>query len=162
DRTDLEPRPWRSLAAEGRGAQPSSPCRQQVTFGVCSVTMFGFVSEAKAVKRRIQTLVQLKLELAKLEGKQKVTSGGVAGGLGVAAAVLAVYGIGFAFATVAAGLSEVLAWWLSLLIVTAIIFLLAAIAAFLAKRCPRQASPPKPAAAIEEAERTIGTLQSHV
>src|SRR4029078_13474242 len=87
---------------------------------------------------------------------------GVAGGLGVAAAVLAVYGIGFAFATVAAGLSEVLAWWLSLLIVTAITFRPAAIAAFLAKRFARKASPPKPAAAIEEAERTIGTLQSHV
>jgi len=125
-------------------------------------SMFGFVSQGKAVKRRIQTLVQLNLELAKLEGKQKAISVGVAGGLGIGAAVLAVYGIGFAFATVAAGLSEVLAWWLSLLIVTAIIFLLAAIAAFLAKRFARKASPAKPAAAIEEAERTIGTLQSHV
>ncbi len=124
--------------------------------------VFGFVSQAKAVRRRIQTLVQLNLELAKLEGKQKATSLGVAGGLGIAAAVLAVYGIGFAFATVAAGLSEVLAWWLSLLIVTAIIFLLAAIAAFLAVRFARKASPSKPSAAIEEAERTIGTLQSHV
>ncbi len=124
--------------------------------------MFGLVSEAKAVKRRMQTLVQLNLELAKLEGKQKATSIGVAGGLGVVAAVLAVYGIGFAFATVAAGLSEVLAWWLSLLIVTALIFLLAATAAFLARRFARKGSPPKPAAAIEEAERTIGTLQSHV
>ena len=95
-------------------------------------------------------------------GEAEGTSIGIAGGLGVAAAVLAVYGIGFAFATVAAGLSEVLAWWLSLLIVTAMISLLAAIAAFLAKRFARKASPPKPAAAIEEAERTIGTLQSHV
>ena len=106
--------------------------------------------------------MQLNLELAKLEGKKKATSVGVAGGLGVAAAVLAVYGIGFAFATAAAGLSEVLALWLSLLIVTVVIFLLAAIAAFLAKRFVRKATPPKPAAAIEEAERTIGTLQGHV
>jgi len=125
-------------------------------------SMFGFVSQAKAVRRRIQTLVQLNLELAKLEGKQKMTSVGVAGGLGIVAAVFAVYGIGFAFATMAAGLSEVLAWWLSLLIVTAMIFLLAAIAALLARRFARQASPSKPAAALEEAERTIGTLQSHV
>lgn len=124
--------------------------------------MFGFVSQTKAVKRRLQTLVQLNLELAKLEGKKKATSVGVAGGLGIAAAVLAVYGIGFAFATAAAGLSEVVALWLSLLIVTVVIFLLAAIAAFLAKRFVAKASPPKPAAAIEEAERTIGTLQGHV
>ena len=124
--------------------------------------MFGVVSQTKAVKRRLQTLVQLNLELAKREGKQKATSIGVAGGLGLGALVLAVYGIGFAFATVAAGLSEALPWWLSLLIVTAIIFLLAAIAAFLAKRFARKASPPKPASAIEEAERTVSALQSHV
>ena len=144
------------------GRPHSPPLSSTGDIGSMFPVMFGLVSQGKAVKRRIQALVQLNLELAKLEGKQKVTSIGIAGGLGIAAAVLAVYGIGFAFATVAAGLSEVLAWWLSLLIVTAVIFLLAAIAAFLAKRFARKASPPKPAAAIEEAERTIGTLQSHV
>ncbi len=125
-------------------------------------SMFGLVSETKAVKRRIQTMVQLNLELATLEAKKKATSIGIAGGLGIAALVLVVYGIGFALATAAAGLSEVFSLWLSLLIVTLVIFLLAAIAAFLAKRFVGKATPPKPAAAIEEAERTIGTLQSHV
>ena len=124
--------------------------------------MFGLLSETRAVKRRVQTLVQLNLELAKLEGKKKATSLGVAGGLGIAAAVLAVYGIGFAFATAAAGLSEAFPMWLSLLIVTAIILLVAAILGFLAVRFGRKAVPPKPELAIEEAERTIGTLQSHV
>jgi hypothetical protein len=76
--------------------------------------------------------------------------------------VLVVYGVGFALATAAAGLSEVLPWWLSLLIVTAVIFLVAAVLGFLAVRSARKAVPPKPAMAIEEAERTIGTLQSHV
>ena len=124
--------------------------------------MFGFLSEAKAIKGRVQTLVQLNLELAKLEGRQKATSLGVAGGLGIAAAVLVVYGIGFAFATAAAGLSEAFPVWLSLLIVTAVILLVAAVLGFLAMRTARKAVPPKPELAIEEAERTIGTLQSHV
>ena len=124
--------------------------------------MFGLLSEAKAIKGRVQTLVQLNLELAKLEGKQKATSLGVAGGLGIAAAVLVIYGIGFAFATAAAGLSEAFPVWLSLLIVTAIILLVAAILGFLAMRFARKAVPPKPEQAIEEAEPTIGTLQSHV
>ena len=124
--------------------------------------MFGFVSTTRAVKQRLQTLVQLNLELAKLEGKQKATSLGVAGGLAIAAAVLVVYGIGFAFATAAAGLSEVFSLWLSLLIVTLIILLVAAMAGFLAMRFAKKATPPKPALAIEEAERTVGTLQSHV
>jgi protein-S-isoprenylcysteine O-methyltransferase Ste14 len=124
--------------------------------------MFGFVSQTKAVKQRVQTLVQLNLELAKLEAKQKATAVGVAGGLFIGAAVLVVYGIGFAFATAAAGLSEAFPVWLSLLIVTAIILLVAAILGFLAVRTARKAVPPKPEVAIEEAERTIGTLQSHV
>ena len=124
--------------------------------------MFGFLSEIGAVKRRLQTLVQLNLELAKLEGKQKATSLGVAGGLGIGAAVLVIYGIGFLFAAAAAGLSEAFPVWLSLLIVTAIILLVAAILGFLAVRFARNAVPPKPEMAIKEAERTIGTLQSHV
>src|SRR6476619_4990310 len=113
--------------------------------------MFGFLSEAKAITGRVQTLVQLNLELAKLEGKQKATSLGVAGGLAVAAAVFVVYGIGFAFATAAAGLSEVLSLGLSLLIVTLVILLFAASAGFLARRFAKKATPPEPALAIEEA-----------
>ena len=124
--------------------------------------MFGFLSEVTAIKGRVQRLVQLNLELAKLEGKQKATSLGVAGGLGIAAAVLVIYGIGFAFATAAAGLSEAFPVWLSLLIVTAVILLVAAVLGFLAVRTARKAVPPTPEMAIEEAERTIGTLQSHV
>jgi hypothetical protein len=124
--------------------------------------MFGLLSEAKTIKGRLQTLVQLNLELARLEGKQKATSLGVAGGLGIAAAVLVIYGIGFAFATAAAGLSEAFPVWLSLLIVTALILLVAGVLGFLAVRSARKAVPPKPELAIEEAERTIGTLQRHV
>ena len=124
--------------------------------------MFGFVSQANAVKRRLQALAMLNLELAKAEGKQKATSLGVAGGLAIAAAVLVVYGIGFALATAAAGLSEAFPLWLSLLIVTAFILLVAAILGYLAVRFARKAVPPKPELALEEAERTIGTVQSHV
>jgi len=124
--------------------------------------MFGFVAQTKAIKQHIQSLVELNLELAKLEGKQKATALGVAGGLGVAAAVLVVYGIGFVFATVAAGLAEALPLWLSLLIVTAIIFALAAVAGLLARRFARKATPPTPTQAVEEAQRTVTTLRSHV
>ena len=124
--------------------------------------MFGLLSETRAIKQRVQTLVQLNLELAKLEAKKKATALGVAGGMALVAAVLVVYGIGFAFATAAAGLSEAFPLWLSLLIVTAIILLAAAILVWLAVRFARKAAPAKPEVAIEEAERTIGTLQSHV
>jgi hypothetical protein len=87
---------------------------------------------------------------------------GVAGGLAVLAGVLVVYAIGFAFASAAAWISEALPLWLSLLIVAGLILLLAAIAGLLAVRSARKASPPKPGQAIEEAERTVETLRSHV
>lgn len=124
--------------------------------------MFGFVAQATAIKQRMRSLVQLNIELAKLEGKQKATALGVAGGLGAVAAVLVVYGIGFGLATVAAGLSEALPLWLSLLIVTGVILLAATICGLLAVRFARKASPPKPSQALEEAERTVDALRSHV
>ena len=124
--------------------------------------MFGVVARAKTIRGRAQSLVQLNLELAKLEGKQKGTAIGIAGGLGAAAAVLLVYAVGFVFAAVAAGLDEALPLWLSLLIVAGILVLVAAIAAYLAKRFAGKASPPQPSQALEEAARTVETLKSHV
>ena len=124
--------------------------------------MFGFVARTKSVKQRTQSLVRLNLELAKLEAKKKALALGVAGGLALLAGVLVVYAIGFAFASAAAGISEALPLWLSLLIVTGVILLLAAIAGLLAVRFARKASPPKPVQAIEEAERTVEALRSHV
>ena len=130
--------------------------------GVWSLAMFGLVAQVKDVKRRMQSLVQLNLELAKLEGKQKASAFGVAGGLVITAVVLAAYAIGFAFASAAAGLSEALPLWLSLLIVAVALLLLGAIAGFLGVRFARKASPPIPTQAIEEAELTVERLQSHV
>ena len=124
--------------------------------------MFGLLTRVKAIKNQTRTLVQLNLELAKLEGKQKATAAGIAGGLAVGVGVLVVYAIGFVFAAIAAGINEALSLWLSLLIVAVFLFLLAALAGFLAMRFVRKATPPKPEQALEEAARTVDTLQSHV
>jgi protein-S-isoprenylcysteine O-methyltransferase Ste14 len=124
--------------------------------------MFGVVARLKAVESRTRSLLQLNIELAKLEGKQKATAVGIAGALGAVAFVLLAYAIGFAFAAIAAALSEILSLWLSLLIVAGILFLVAALAGFLAVRFVRKASPPKPSQALEEAARTVETLQSRV
>jgi hypothetical protein len=124
--------------------------------------MFGIGARVGAVQKRTQSLVQLNLELAKLEGKQKATAVGIAGGLGAVAAVLLVYAVGFAFAAIAAALSEAVSLWLALLIVAGALALAAAIAGFFAMRLVRKATPPTPSQAMEEAARTVETLQSHV
>ena len=124
--------------------------------------MFGVLTRAKAVKKRTLSLARLNIELAKLEGKQKATAIGTGAGLGAVAGVLVVYAIGFAFAALAAGISEAISLWLSLLIVAGILFLAAAIAAFLAVRFIKKASPPAPAQALEEAARTMETFEGRV
>lgn len=124
--------------------------------------MLGVKAHARAVNRRMRSIARLNLELAKLEAKQKAAALGIAGGLGLVAVVLVFYAIGFSFAAAAAGLSESLSLWASLLIVAGMIVLVAAILALLARRFARKASPPKPEQAIEEAERTMEMLDSHV
>lgn len=44
--------------------------------------MVGVVARVEAVKKRMQSFVQLNLEPAKVEAKQKATAIGIAGGLG--------------------------------------------------------------------------------
>lgn len=124
--------------------------------------MLGVKAQARAVNRRMKSIAQLNLELAKLEAKQKATALGIASGLAFGAVALVLYAIGFSFAALAAGLSESLPVWASLLIVTGILVLSAAVLAFLARRFAKKAMPPKPEQAIEEAERTRKMLDSHV
>ena len=119
-------------------------------------------SRARAVNRRARSIARLNLELAKLEAKQKATALGIAGGLALGAVALVLYAIGFGFASLAAGLSESLPVWASLLIVTGLLVLSAVILALLARSFARKAAPPKPEQAIEEAQRTKEMLDSHV
>jgi membrane protein implicated in regulation of membrane protease activity len=110
----------------------------------------------------LKSLVELNIELAKLEGKQKVTALGKAAGFAGGAAALVFYAIGFGFAAAAAGLNESLPLWLSLLIVAAALLLLAAVLGLLARRSAGELSTPLPSAAIEEAERTLKAVEEHV
>ena len=124
--------------------------------------MLAVKAKARAVNRRTKSIARLNLELAKLEAKQKATALGIAGGLGLTAVVLFFYALGFSFAALAAGLAESLPLWGSLLIVAGLIVLTAAILALLARRFAKKASPPKPEQAIEEAQRTVEMVDSHV
>ena len=79
----------------------------------------GVGAAAKQVAEHASTLAKLELELAGLELKQKVGSLGAGLGLGIGAALLGLYALGFLFATIAAALSIFLDTWLALLLVTA-------------------------------------------
>jgi hypothetical protein len=112
------------------------------------------------VSTKASLLVREEIELAKAEITAKVSTlakgiaVGVAGGIfGVVALLFFLHGLSFGFS----------AWlsvdpWVGYWITTAILFVLAAIAAFLARRFVMKGSPPKPEMAIDEAQRIKRTV----
>jgi Putative Actinobacterial Holin-X, holin superfamily III len=114
----------------------------------------------KQVAEHASSLARLEVELATLELKRKVTELGIGIGLGVGAALFAVFMLGFAFATLAAGLATTMPTWLALLITTFILLGLAALLGLLARSRIEKATPPVPEQAIEEAKRTTEALKA--
>jgi uncharacterized membrane protein YqjE len=114
---------------------------------------------AKNVAERASSIVRLELELAALELKKKVTALGI--GLAIGAALFVLYMIGFAFASIAAGLATAMPTWAALLVVTGILLLGAAILALLAMQKIKKGTPPLPEQAIEEAKLTTEALKSN-
>ena len=121
----------------------------------------GLGALAKRVAEHASSLFRLELELAALELKRKMTVLGVGIGLAVGAAVVAVYALGFLFATAAAGLATFLDWWLALLIVTLVLFAVAAVLGYIGMIKIKKGTPPVPEQAIHEAKLTTSALKSN-
>ena len=120
----------------------------------------GLGATAKDVAEHASSLFRLELELATLELKKKATNLGFGVGLAVAAAVFGLYGLGFLFATIAAGLATAMSTWLAILIVTLGLFVIAAILGFVALNRIKKGTPPVPEQAIREAKLTTNALKS--
>jgi uncharacterized membrane protein YqjE len=121
----------------------------------------GVGAAAKQVAEHASALAKLELELAGLELKQKVGALGSGAVLGVGAAVVALYAVGFLLATIVAALAIVLDTWLALTLVTLGLLAIAAILAFVAVRRIKRGSPPVPKQAIREAKLTSEALRSN-
>lgn len=119
----------------------------------------GIRNAAKAVAQHASAVVRLQRELASVELKQKAAKLGAGAGLLAAAAFLAALMVPFALATIAVALALVLPWWLSLLIVTLVVALVAVLLAFIGVKLVKKGSPPVPTLAIEEAKRTKAVLK---
>jgi hypothetical protein len=114
---------------------------------------------AREVSDRAMSLARLEIQLAKLEVARKLGSLAKAAGFGAASAVLLLFGLGFGLAAAAAGLSEALPMWVSLLIVCGALLLVAAALGAVALLSVKRASPPVPKEAIDEAKETRRALQ---
>jgi Putative Actinobacterial Holin-X, holin superfamily III len=120
----------------------------------------GLGAAAKSVSEHLSAIARLEIELATIELKRKASSLGVGVGLVVGAAVLLLYIVGFALATLAAGLATTVATWLALLIVTLLLVLVAAVLALVGRNKINKGTPPLPEQAIREAKLTTEALKS--
>lgn len=116
---------------------------------------------AKSVAEHASSIARLELELAQIELKKKVAALGLGLGLLGGALLVLVYGVGFLFATIAAGLATFLPVWASLLIVTVFLFLVTGILGFVGVKKVQRGSPPVPEQAIDEAKLTTQALKSN-
>lgn len=121
----------------------------------------GLGTAAKLVAEKASAIARLELELASIELKKKLGALGLGIGLLVGALLVLVYGLGFAFATIAAGLATFLPLWLSLLIVTAFLFVVTGVLAFVGLKKVQRGTPPVPEQAIDEAKLTTQALKSN-
>ena len=121
----------------------------------------GLGASAKGVAEHASSLARLELELAALELKRKASQLGIGIGLALGAALFLLFGLGFALATIAAGIATALPWWASLLIVTAGVLLVAAILGLLGMRLINKGTPPVPEQAITEAKLTTEAVKTN-
>ena len=120
----------------------------------------GVRSATKLVADRARSIVRLELQLAVTEVKQKVASIGLGIALLLGAAVLAVFAVGFALATIAAAIATVLSMWLALLIVAVALFLVVGLLVVIGIRAIRKGTPPMPEQAIAEAKLTAEAVKN--
>lgn len=123
-------------------------------------TNAGLGTAAKLVAEKASSIARLEVELASMELKKKLSALGVGIGLLVGALLVLVYALGFTFATITAGLATFLPVWLSLLIVTAFLFVVTGILGFIGLKKVQRGTPPVPEQAIDEAKLTTQALKS--
>jgi uncharacterized membrane protein YqjE len=117
------------------------------------------------VSERASLLVREEIELAKVEVTEKVTKLIKGAVVGIVAGVFMLFGLfllldGFAWLAYWAIPFPDQAYFWGFFIVAAVLFLLGALAGYIASRALKSGAPPVPAMAIDEAKRIRETVQS--
>ncbi len=107
-------------------------------------------------------LVRAEIDLAKAEVTAKAKQAGIGAGFLAAAGVLALYAFGTGLAAAILGLANVVAPWLSALIVTLVLLLVTGILAFVGVRRLRRGVPPAPTRALENVHEDVDTVKKGI
>ena len=117
------------------------------------------------VSEKASLLIREEIELAKTEVTEKVTKLIKGAVVGIVAGIFAVFGLIYLLHSAAWAIYDVIGSdspWLGYLIVAAALFLLGALAGFIAARFVKRGAPPTPNMAIEEGKlikETVTTSQ---
>jgi uncharacterized membrane protein YqjE len=123
------------------------------------------VQAIQEVTTRAQDLIREEIELAKAEITEKVTTLVKGAAVGITAGVFAIFGLlfllhGFAWlAYYALPVADGTFFW-GFFLVAGILFILGAVAGFMAAKAFKRGSPPTPELAIDEAKRIRETVTS--
>lgn len=114
------------------------------------------------VSEQVSQLVRDELRLARAELTEKGKKAGRAGGLYGGAGLIALYGVAAFVAAAILGLAGPVPDWAAALIVGAVLFVIAGVAAALGRREAAQASPPLPQEAVAGLKEDIQIVKDGV
>lgn len=115
-----------------------------------------------SLSEQLSQLIRNEIRLAKAELAEKGKAAGIGIGLFVGAAALAFFGLGTLIATAILGLANAVAPWLAALIVTLVIFALAAVLALVGKKSLGRGVPPVPAKAQESVKADVAAVKERL
>ena len=109
--------------------------------------------------QQMSTLVRDEIRLAQVEMTEKGKKAGLGIGMFGAAGLVALYGLGTLIATVILALALALPAWLAALIVTVVLFAVAAVLGLLGKGNVSKATPAKPEEALAGIQEDLATVK---
>ena len=106
----------------------------------------------------LRMIVRTEIQLAKTEITAQLGVAGTGAGMLAGAGVLALYGLGLLFVTLALVIAIWLPVWAGFLIITVVLFIVVAILALLGRNALKDVNP-RPDRAIAQAQETVETLK---
>jgi hypothetical protein len=137
----------------------SSPAHRAERPDVAELSAGQLVSR---LSTQLSELIRDELALGRLEMQRKAKEAGLGAGFTGAGGVVAVLGLGALVAAAIAGLANVLAIWLSALIVGVVLLAIAGGLALAGRNRLRRASPPVPDAAVQGVRQDVETVKEGI
>ena len=119
----------------------------------------GLIGLVRQLPGQVSRLIRDEIRAAQMELTEKLKAAGIGVGLLVGGLVIALFAFGVLIAAAILGLSEVLAPWLSALIVGVVLLLIAGVLALLSQSRLKKGIPPLPQDSIESVKADIRTVK---